>query len=174
MKKFSPLTIALIVSLVANALLIGLVAGSILGKPDKRHRGPGRANPDFMIARGIQSVVPDSERKQIRQAFRQAFADSRALIDEKREAQRRLREAMLQTPFDQEAVEQAFADIRAADIVLNERFQASLTEALADLDESEREALGAWLEDMDERFDRRRTRRGERDGQREPPPPARD
>ena len=172
MKKFSALTIALIVSLIANALLIGLFAGSMLGKPKHDDRGPGRGDPDFMIARGIKSVVPETERQQVRQAFREAIAESKELIDAKRDAQRRLRQAMVATPFDREAVDQAFSDIRTADIALNERFQASLSDALADLDESEREALGVWLEDMEKRFERRRSRKDrDRDGRRGPPPP---
>lgn len=171
MKKLSALTIALIASLVANALLIGLVAGAHLGKPKPSERGPGRANPDFILARSIQAVVPDAEREEIRAAFRQAFRESRDYIDAKRDAQARLRTAMLATPFDKAAVDQAFADIRAADAVLNERFQASLADQLSSLSAEEREALGARLKEMDEKFGRRRGGKRDGEGRRDAPPP---
>ena len=171
MKNFSALTIALIVSLVANALLIGLVVGLHLGKPKPGERGPGRSNPDFMLARSIQGVVPDEDREEIREAFREAFRESRDYIVAKREAQRRLRETMVQTPFDKAAVDQAFADIRAADAVLNKRFQASLSEQLSQLSAEEREALGARLQDMEERFERRRRRSGPGERRDGPPTP---
>ncbi|MEQ9314898.1 MAG: periplasmic heavy metal sensor [Henriciella sp.] len=171
MKKFSPLLLGLIVSLIANALLAGLLIGGLLGKPRHGDRGPGRGDPDFAIARGIQSVVPESERDEIRSAFMTAFGESRELIDEKREAQRRLSEALVAEPFSQSDVDQAFADIRMADLVLKERFQATLSDELAKIDPAERRALGEWLRQVEERRGRFHGRRGdgERGWRRRPP-----
>lgn len=174
MKRFSPLLLGLIISLIVNALFVGLIVGGMLGKPRHGHGGPGRGNPDFAIARGIQSVVPESERDEIRSAFRAAFMESRELIGKKREAQSRLSEALVATPFDKAAVDEAFAEIREADNVLKERFQSVLSERLAEMDPSERQALGEWLRDMEERFGRRGGRRGDGEwrkrGEDSPPP----
>lgn len=172
MKKFSPLLLGLIVSLIANALLAGLLIGGLLGKPKHGHRSPGRGDPDFAIARGIQSVVPESERGEIRSAFMAAFEESRQLIDEKREAQRRLSAALVAEPFSQSDVDEAFADVRMADLVLKERFQATLSQELAKMEPEQRVALGEWLQQVERRSGRFRGRRGDGErGWRRPPPP---
>ena len=91
-------------------------------------------------------------------------------------ARDRLIEALRQTPFDRAAVDQAFADMRAADVVLNENFQTTLTDQLAELDDAQRLELVDWLEEVEARRAERRgrsDRRGDRneDGERRRPPP---
>lgn len=176
-KRLSRTSMALIVSLVANALLIGFLIGGQLGEQERERRG-GPRGTDHMIARGIQSILPETERGEIRSAFRDAFRSARGQWQEKRMAQDRLVEALRQTPFDRAAVDQAFADMRAADGSLNETFQTTLTDQLAALDDAQRLELVEWLEEVEARRAERRgrfDRRGGRDedGERRGPPPPR-
>ena len=73
--RLSPVAIGLVVSLVLNALLVGLIAGNMMGAPkSERHSGAhrgGGGGSDFEIARGIEAVVPDTDREGIRRALRQ-------------------------------------------------------------------------------------------------------
>lgn len=169
-KGLSALAMALIASLVVNALLVGLVIGGSLGKHDERHRGHRGGGDDFMIARELQSIVPESRNSEIRQAFREAFMQSRGQWREKREARRAMADAISAEPFEQAALDEAFARMRKADEALTRNFQETLVTQIADLSDAERAELAAWLEEVErERRERREERRGRRgDG---PPPP---
>lgn len=175
--RLSRTSIALIVSLVANALLIGFLVGGQLGERERERRGP-RGGTEHMIARGIESIMPERERGEIRTAFRDAFRSARGQWQEKRMARDRLIEALRQTPFDRAAIDQAFADMRAADVSLNENFQTTLTDQLAELDDAQRLELVEWLEEVEARRAERRGRSDRRggpdgDGDRRGPPPPR-
>ncbi len=181
-RALPPLAIVLVISLAVNALLIGLFAGNLLGRPDHPgDRGPRGGNSDFMMARSIEDVVPEADRDQIRQAFRQAFRDSRDIWTEKRAARTALSEALAAEPFDAAAVDQAFADMRAADQALTARFQSVLSQELADLSVEQRATLVERLNEINrrrmERVDRHKDRRGPPDdgdgppGDGPPPPP---
>ncbi|WP_018147565.1 periplasmic heavy metal sensor [Henriciella marina] len=171
-KRLSSLSIALIVSLVANALLIGFLVGGQLGERDHRRHGPRGA--DHMIARGIQSIVPDDEREGIRDAFRDAFRSASGSWREKRQARDDLVAALSSSPFDPAAVDNAFLAMRTADARLNETFQTALSDQIAALSPEQRAELVAWLEEVEARRAEARAERPERRGGREdrdgPPP----
>ncbi len=171
-KGLSALAMALIASLVVNALLVGLVIGGALGKPGERHRGHRGGGDDFMIARGLQSIVPESRNGEIRQAFREAFVQSRGQWREKREARRAMMDAISREPFEPATLDAAFERMRAADTALTRNFQETLVTQISELSDTERAELADWLEAVErerrERREERRDRRG--DG----PPPPRD
>lgn len=174
-RTLTPLAIALIISLVANALLIGLVIGGLIGKPRGGH---GRGGSDYMIARGIQDIVPEGERNEIREAFHLAFEDSRADWQTKREARREFMAALSASPFSKAEIDRSFEDMRAADTALTRSFQATLSEQIAALSDAQRAELVDWLEDVEARRRERRERRrrhrgGDRDGPRGNDPPPR-
>ena len=70
------LPIWLIASLMANALLVGLLIGGGLGQ---KRAGPpiGGGGSEQALMRGIDQAVPSDQRRAVRQAFRRAFADTR-------------------------------------------------------------------------------------------------
>ena len=143
-KRLSGTAIALILSLVANALLIGFLLGGQLGERDRERRGP-RGGAEHMIARGIQSIVPDEDRAELRAAFRNAFRSARGQWHEKRSARDDLIAALKATPFERAAVDQAFLDMRTADSALNETFQTVLADQIAALSDEQRGELVDWL-----------------------------
>lgn len=170
----SALSMALIASLIVNALLIGLVAGGALGKKGERSHGH-RGGADFQMARELETIVPEGNRGEIRQAFREAFVQSRGQWREKREARRAMMTALSAEPFEPQSLEDAFARMREADTALTRNFQTTLVEQIARLSDSERAELVAWLETVERERRERRERRGERRGERgDQPPPSRD
>ncbi|WP_084398387.1 periplasmic heavy metal sensor [Henriciella aquimarina] len=164
LKSLSPLAVALVISLVANALLLGLVLGNSLGKPardgdDGRRGGPRGGGEEFMLARGLESVVPEETQDEMRETFRETFRKSRDLWQAKHEARDALTKALAARPFDQAAVDAAFADMRAADDALKARFQSALSDQFESLTQDQRDALVARLEEIEARRERWRERR---------------
>jgi uncharacterized membrane protein len=169
-RALSGLAVGLVISLIANALLIGVLVGGWLGEPDRGHRGP--RGGDHMVARGIEAIVPETNRGEIREAFGQAFRESRSAWRDKREARQTMVEAIAQTPFDKTELENAFERLRVADAAMTRAFQTTLVSQVSELSDSERADLVVWLEEMQgRRAERRRERRSERrDGSRRAPP----
>ena len=134
-RALSTLGIVLVISLIANALLVGMLAGNSVGAKDepRRERGPRGGGDEAEIARAIEAVVPDDVRKEVRQGFRAAFREAMPYFATKREAQRGLLDALSAEPFDRAAVDAAFADIRAADETLTASFQSVLADELGSL-----------------------------------------
>ena len=168
-RRFTPLGLVLIISLVANALLVGLLLGNRLGtaRPGDHLPGAPGGGGSFFIARGMESVVPEETRGELHDAFREAFRESRDARLRKHDARLALSRALAAEPFDEQAVEEAFTAIREADDALTARFQETLTSELAALEPEQRAALVAWMKDMQARREKHMRRRG--DHHRRPP-----
>jgi len=163
----SKLPIWLVVSLIANALLIGVLIGGGLGQ---RKAGPpaggGIPGNEQALMRGIDRSLPDDQRRLVRRAFREAFAESRAERVAVREARQRLSRLLAAETYDAEAVRESFKRLREADTAMRARMQDVLAEQFGTLSLSQRRAI---IEDLS----RRRPRRGGPDGERRGPPPPR-
>ena len=130
------LALAFLVSLSANLLLGGLIAGWYLHDPGPRHPN---ASLDRPIERPVQALLgrmtarlePD-ERQVFRVAFQEHRADLRAAREEVKIARQKLRRILNADRFDREALDAAFADLRAR----TNAFQAVLQGAIADAAES--------------------------------------
>lgn len=162
------LPIWLIASLMANALLVGLLIGGGLGQ---KRAGPplGGGGGEQALIRGIDQSVPEDQRKAVRQAFQRAFADTRQERVRLRDAQRELARSLSAEPYDTEAVRKGFEEMRNAEAAMKATMHDVLADQFAGLSAEQRRAV---IED----FNRRpRGRRG-RDGDRPPPPrrPLRD
>ena len=163
----SRLPIWLIVSLMANALLIGLIIGGGLGQ---RRAGPA-AGPaigsEQALMRGIDQAVSIEQRDQVRRAFRQGFANTRNERIRLRDARRQLGRLLSAQDYDAEAVEAAFSELRAADEAMTARLHAVLTEQFSTLTAEQRRLI---IRDFSERNERDRLRdRRPRPGDRPPP-----
>ena len=104
----SRLPIWLIVSLMANALLIGLIIGGGLGQ---RKSGPSPSIPgdERALIRGIDEAVPSDQRQTVRRAFRQAFEDSRSERRAVRDARRKLGTLLSADAYDAAEVQRSEA-----------------------------------------------------------------
>jgi len=164
----SRLPIWLIVSLLANALLIGLLIGGGLGQ---RKAGPPAGLPggEEALIRGIDRSVPEDQRRAVRQTFRRAFEDSRSERVAVREARQHLVQVLAADPYDPAAVQAGFADLRNAEARMKSRMQDVLAQQFGALTAEQRRAV---MQDVNRR-DRRQGRgqgRG-RGGNDRPPPP---
>ena len=143
----------LVGSLMANALLVGLLIGGGLAR---QHQGPGpEPRGEMAMARSIDRVVPDAQRAAVRGALRRAFSETRAERRDLRLARDELARQLANDTYDRDAVVAAFARMRAAE----DQSKAALHEALASqLQALSPEQRRALLADMDEHSHRRRGR----------------
>ncbi len=162
------LPIWLIVSLMANALLIGLFIGGGIGnrkaQPNMQVAGDERA-----LMRGLDRSLPTEQRREVRRAFRKAFSDSREERNDLRDARRELGRLLASESYDEAAVQAGFADMRAAEAAMKVSMHNTLSEQLGVLSAEQRQSL---LRDLD-RSDGAR-RRGNGDRPRSGPGPDRD
>ena len=160
----SRLPIWLIVSLMANALLIGLIIGGGLGQ---RKSGPSPSIPgdERALIRGIDEAVPSDQRQTVRRAFRQAFEDSRSERRAVRDARRKLGTLLSADAYDAAEDQSAFQDLRDAESAMKKRMHDVLAEQFGALSEAQRRAI---VQDLNRRGARRGPP-GDRD--RRPPPP---
>ncbi len=166
----SRLPIWLIVSLMANALLIGLIIGGGLGQ---RKAGPA-AGPaignEQTLMRGIDQAVSIDQRDEVRRAFRRAFADTRTERVRLQQARRDLGRLLSAADYDAAAVEAGFAELRAADDAMKARLHRVLTEQFGTLSAEQRRLI---IRDFSRRGAGERFRDRRRPGGERPPPPRR-
>jgi uncharacterized membrane protein len=144
------LTIALVVSLGINLLIVGAIAGHLLsgqrhmwqrpgmmqGEASRSSDGPG----DRVIQRMTEAVPAEH-----RPAFEAALAQHRARLAEvgraMREARMKVRDAMVAEPFDRAKLDGAFAELRARSQELQTEVHAAVAEAAAKLPADARQKL---------------------------------
>ena len=141
------LPIWLIASLMANALLIGLLIGGGLGQ---KRAGPpiGGGGSEQALMRGLDQSVPSDQRRAVRQAFRRAFADTRQERIQLRNARRDLGRLLSADPYDSEAVAAGFATMREADASMKARMHEVLAEQFGALSAEQRRAI---IQDFNQR-----------------------
>ncbi len=164
--RTSKLPIWLVISLIVNALLIGVLIGGGLGQ---RKAGPppgGAGGGEQALIRGIDQSLPYDQRRTVRRAFRQAFADSREQRIVVRDARQRLAQLLAAETYDADAVRESFRELREADAAMRAQIQDVLAEQFGTLTAEQRRAII-------ENLDRRGRRRGGPDGEHRGPPPPR-
>ena len=161
----SKLPVWLVVSLIVNALLVGVIIGGGLGQ---RKAGPppgSSAGSEQALMRGIDRSLPDDERRVVRRAFREAFEGSREERMRVNDSRRRLGELLSAETYDAEAVRENFRQLREADSAMRAKIQDVLAEQFGTLTLEQRRVV---IKDLNQRRPRRRRPDGERRG---PPPP---
>ena len=122
-----------------NLVLIGLVAGILLGERAASPVPPPGA--DQRLARGVIAQASPEARQAIRRAFLVTLRDARGERLAHRRAQLALVETIQAEPFDRAALEAAFADLRDTRLALDEAIQTTLVEQMSRLDAEQRAAL---------------------------------
>lgn len=177
-RALSALGIVLAISLIANALLLGLWIGNAMGKGKPPHdRGHRGGNEEAVIARALESIMPEGARQEMRAAFREGFREAAPYMLQKRQARQELKAALGAEPFAPAAVEAAFDRILEADERLTRSFHGVLAEELAGLTQEQRNELVAWMDELEARRREWRSQRKDRDrsdgpdGREDGPPP---
>ncbi len=159
------LPIWLIVSLMANALLVGLIIGGGLGQR-KSGSTPSIPGDERALIRGIDEAVASDQRQTVRRAFRRAFEDSRAERRAVRDVRRKLGALLSADPYNAAEVQTAFQELRDAEAAMKKRMHDVLAEQFGALSEAQRSAI---VQDLNRRGARRGPPGG---GDRRPPPPG--
>lgn len=139
------LGLVLLGSLGANMLLAGFVIGDRITHPavaaaPAAHRAPGAANPAANPLAHINDLPPDEQRafRRAMRAYRPAIAGLQAEV---RAAQAAVADAVRADPYDEGAVRDAFARLRAAQSRAQEKAQDAAASAFAALSPASRAQL---------------------------------
>lgn len=154
---------ALIASLALNLLVVGVVAGTMIGF-GKHHppRGHHPRGEDFGLM-GLTRTLPEARRKEIRKQLRAERGKLRPLFDEVRTARRDAADKLAAEPFDRAALAAAFD-------VAGERERALRQEAVniflgqaERLNPDERRTLAEWWRKKSQPLPERKSRKKAKD-----------
>ncbi len=163
----------LIVSLMANMILVGLLAGFLIqAGPKDKPDGPPRER----ISWGERG---DPNREAIRRVFKEAFKASGEERMARVELRRQLAEAVLADPYNADAVREAFSNLRSADDSVNEATHEAMVGLFASMTMEERQHMAEILRRGPRGHRSKRKmepaeRGGPADGPPPPPPPPSD
>lgn len=131
----------LTLSIMANLLLVGLVAGMLLrgqlaGPPPDGMRGH---RPPM-----LEGASPE-DRILVRRMMREAFLSAETEVEKRRAARIALGEALQIEPYDREAVRRAFVGLRTSDEAVHSEIHETLVDRLDELGIAQRKALAEML-----------------------------
>jgi uncharacterized membrane protein len=153
---------ALIASLALNLLIIGTVAGTMVGfGKHRQHFGSGRGE-DFGLM-GLTRHLPEERRKEIRKQLREDRTRLRPLMDDVRAARRDAADKLAADPFDRGALEGALGVSGDKDRMLREAGIAAFLTHAAHLTPEERRMLADWWRKKNQPFKERRKKKDETD-----------
>jgi uncharacterized membrane protein len=148
------LVAGLAVSLALNFLIIGFIAGHPGDGP--RHEPPGT---EFSLKDMGEALSPESQ-KILRETMREQRKELRPIFKERRQSRRAAGEILKADELDVDALKEAFARMRDADMALQAKIQNALADVAAQLPLEERAKMADWRRHMMERSFR--GHRGER------------
>lgn len=133
----------LIASLALNLLVVGAVAGTMIGfgKHHARH-GHGRGE-DFGLM-GLTRMLPEERRKEIRKELRGDRAKLRPFVDEIRTARREAADVLAAEPFDRAALERSVEAAAEKERALRQAALSAFLGHAERLTVEERRMLADW------------------------------
>ncbi|MFN7163706.1 MAG: periplasmic heavy metal sensor [Hyphomonas sp.] len=144
----------LTLSVLANLVLVGLLAGIFLNGPPKPEPGRdhGRGGPVIELT--------DAEREGVRQLMRESFEAGRDAMNVRREAELELANVLSAEAYDDAAARAALARLREADRVARETVGNYMFDGLSELSPAQRTLVSKIMSGNMEK----RGRRGDRVG----------
>ena len=170
MNRAAPWIVALLVSILTNGVMIGFVLHKVSDgptfRPPPQHQAQGRQpRGDRFNYRAFIEALPEEQRGAARDRLERERSRTRDLFEQVRNAQIDARDAILAEPYDADAVQAAFRELRSARMDMEASLEAVILDIVADLDaQSRAAAIEAG----------RRPPPRPRDGRRRRPPPPRD
>lgn len=169
----------LVVSLCANTLMLGAVAGMFITSSKGPPRGKaGEPRAEFMgggpleerIARTAMDDLPEADRDAFRKKLRTAWRQSGNQRSEIDAIRKDMEAALAADEYDQAQMADAFAEIRQLELEMKAGLHQNIVELLASVPADKRKTLIERTLARREKFrERRDDRRGEH-GDRPPPP----
>jgi len=169
MNRILPWIAALLISVLANGVMLGLVLNKVSDgprfQPPQHDAGGQRARGDRFNYRAFLEVLPAAEREDARSRLESESPRLRELFQNMRIAQDNARDVLVMDPYDPLATQQAFDELRQARMAMESAMEAIILDIVADLDSDTRErAIHAGRRPPERRG------RGPRDRRRPPPP----
>ncbi len=164
-KPAKGISLWLVLSLAANALLIGLVGGRMLAGEHHGRHGERRKPPEHTTR--LRDTLSDQQMKDLRRGLVRAWRDSDEARTHHRSIIAEVRELALADEFDKAAMIEALARLRVSESELRARSHEVIAEQMAGLTKEQREATLSQIVDM---WGGKRKRR-DFDRDRPPPPP---
>jgi uncharacterized membrane protein len=131
--------------MLAVSLLLNVFLGSVLvGRMQSRPPQPAPEQKSDRIIERMASTLPESDGKILRsvsQSRQTSFAGLTAEVEKARDEVRRILRA---EPFDQAALQAAFAEVRQRRQAVHEAIHAVLIEAAPQLSPEGRQKLAEW------------------------------
>ncbi|MEL6472867.1 MAG: periplasmic heavy metal sensor [Pseudomonadota bacterium] len=137
----SKMPLWLIGSVLINVLLVGLILGHLLAGGQKQMPSHAHAPPEARIAESIMRSTAPEDRRAARRAFGEVLRANRGVREERDAARRELAALIVAEPYDQAAVEAAFATFRGVDDDLRAAMHEALAAQLGALDAEQRKAI---------------------------------
>ena len=175
----------LVISLCANTLMLGAVAGMFITsnkaphgerRDDRRGEFIGGGPLEERIARTAMNDLPEAERNEFRRKLRREWRQSGDLRSEMEAIRHRMEAALAADDYDPEEMEAAFAEIRQRETEFKKRLHESISDLLTSIPDDKRKTLMertmARRDKFRERWDERRGERGERGDRSERRPPT--
>jgi uncharacterized membrane protein len=150
---------ALIASLALNLLVIGAVAGTMIGFG--KHHGPRGGHPrgeDFGLM-GLTRTLPEERRKEIRKQLREERGRLRPLFEDVRTARREAADKLAAEPFDRAALESALAAVGERERTLRQEAVNIFVGHVERLTPDERGRLAEWWRKKSQPLPQRKSRK---------------
>lgn len=149
--KLSPTSLALLISLAVNFILIGLFAGTMLKRGSAEHQSPNRQDrPSIVMSADDRRITSE-----ILQSAYEASTPERAAHREATEALKRI---LADDTLDQASAEEGFAKVQQTETAMRVKMQEILLQELSDVTPQQRRVITRRLL----RSGDRRGRRGQR------------
>ena len=143
MRHATPWIAALLISVLANGVLIGFVLQREV-TPDEtpmrseRPGGPQAGGPGFDL-RGFVGALPAEQRSALRERMESEMGDMRSLMRDARDARIAAAQALTAEPFDADAVREALARRRETRAAIEAHVEDVIVEIAGELDPETRE-----------------------------------
>lgn len=159
----TPFPVWLSLSVLLNLLLIGLIAGYLIGQPrgGPPHGGrldPGSLRSEVALGRGILEVTPEADRRALSRSLGRAIGQSGGQFRDRLRARNEIMTALRADTFEPEAVAAALNSVQSADTRAQDALHDRLIAALSELSPEQREQLADFMRDDAARFSRSRPR----------------
>lgn len=151
---------ALIASLALNLLIVGAVAGTMIGF-GKHHHGPRVGHPrgeDFGLM-GLTRTLPEERRKEVRKQLREDRGKLRPLFEDIRAARREAADKLAADPFDRTALEGALATVSDRERTLRQEAVGIFLGHVERLTADERRTLAEWWRKKSQPLPQRKSRK---------------
>ncbi len=147
-------------SFMLNLALGGFIAGNLLRGQMSSQASPGQGTAG--IGRPGELLSP-ADRQEVRRLLRDATEAASGELSQRRQAERRLVQALSGEPFDEAGARAAFTEVREADAALRDRIGTEVLTGLSGMSPQQRRIVGLILSRAGER-ERRRPGRSEGPG----------